>query len=326
LDLTLLNAGTIQEDHRYLMARLIAGNLTLTDLARDVGFMDRWGGSIGNGNYLLWLNTCDLNTQNYSTARQSGPTAVLIWFNNYAECYRQGQFQNGTPYEENYNDIMGQITRAIEDQVNGIVNPVQGMAFVKHTSVCYVWQYDANGYPLTCYGGNDSINFSDFIKMKPFCNQKPRLGETTDPEQANRNCGRTSGLAEPGFSAATWLGTSAADTPMKQQMGLDTVVGAQYTINLGLYIPDRRILNSVGDYESGIGCNTGCYYLAGNPTVTPFQETVPEAWVRHWERFYDNPGDDIFYNPGTRASKYMHVLRIESEGAQTWITYVFQAP
>ena len=321
---------TIQSyDHRYVMARTILNNIPLNDISTGIGFMkQRWGGSIAKTDYTLWqyqTSGCTLNGNPIGTyAQANNNDAILRWFNGYAECLRDGQPLAGYEYqfEQSYQQIMTQIQSAIEDRVASAANPVPGMSYIKHTSTCFVWHRDPTTHQKTgCRGPNGKINMLDF------CNQQP---DRPSPPN-NRNCRSSPNPTNPdNIVASDWLNSDEGKNS-NQQMGLETTVERGYKVNLGYYTPDQPIQNSDGSYTSGIGCETNCYFVMGNPS--PFDnlsrlfeiedETDGQAWERHKER-HNSP--DYGYH-ADQTTYFVHVLRIETEGkqARTWITIAFQA-
>jgi hypothetical protein len=322
------------QDHRYVMARVILANIPAGNFGNGIEFMRRWGGSIANANYPLWqFNTADACEWNgspigsYASAISSGPEAILRWMRGYAECFRDGNpLENQiSAFEDAYQDIMEiAITAAIEDHLNEAANPAPGAQFVKHTSSCFVWNRDNFNQITSCRGNLGRVD------MRIFCNSAPN--RPADP-QNSRNC-RVSSI-NPGNIALTnaegsgWLQNDPESLLSNQQLGLDTVVGINYEINLGVYVPDQPIQRSDGTYTSGQGCENFCFFLIGNPIDnpdlrTPIEESLQASWDRHEERHTDP-------NFGYRAnaqSFFVAVLRQERRNgqivAQTWITYAFQ--
>jgi hypothetical protein len=315
-------------DHRYLMARTILNNIPLGDVSEGVAYMRRWGGSIANTNYRLWLYqqgrvSCEFEGEpvalSYTVAAEENNEAILRWFNGYMECLRLGQpLQNQVPdFDEAYDEIKGYIGTAINDHVNANANPVLGAQFVKHTSSCFVWQRGDNGGITSCHGDQGRIN------MQSFCNQSPYVIPASDPEVVvptpvpNRNCQVTS-INPSSVFVTDWL-ASADGQNSNQQLGLETEVGIRNMINLGLYTDDQP-------YSCGL---PRCYFLLGNPTgpsanqqlrQTITEETTAEAWVRH-ETAQMDPN---YGYRGFRQSYLVHVLRTDDNEHETWITTVFQ--
>ncbi len=314
-------------DHRYLMTRTILNNIPLGDVSEGVAYMRRWGGSIANTNYRLWLYqqgriSCVFEGEpvalSYAIAAGENNEAILRWFNGYMECLRLGQpLQNQvTDFDEAYDEITGFIDNAITDHVNANANPVLGAQFVKHTSSCFVWQRGDNGGITSCHGDQGRIN------MQSFCNQSPYVIPPSDPEVVvptpvpNRNCQVTS-INPSRVNVGTWL-ASAQGQNSNQQLGLETVVGVRNLINLGLYTDDQP-------YSCGF---SRCYFLLGNPTGhganegrrENISETSADAWQRH-EAAQMNP--EYGYR-GFAQSYLVHVLWTDRNGVETWITTVFQ--
>jgi hypothetical protein len=111
---------------------------------------------------------------------------------------------------------------------------------------------------------------------------------------------------------------SAEGRDSDQQLGLETVVGTRNLINLGLYTDNQP-------YSCGF---SSCYFLLGNPTGRranaerreEINETRFEAWQRH-ETVQTN--EDYGYR-GFAQSYLVHVLWVDNNGEETWITIVFQ--
>jgi len=314
-------------DHRYLVARTILNNVPLDDVSAGLAYMRRWGGSIANTGYDLWSYqqgqaACDFKGEpvalSYAIAAGDSDTAILRWFNGYMECLRTGQpLENKlSDYDEAYGDITGFIDAAIADHVNESANPVVGAQFVKHTSSCFVWQRDTSGRITSCHGDGARIN------MQSFCAQPPYMTPPTDPAIPtpapipNRNCQVTS-TNPSSVVVADWLASPDGQIS-NQQLGLETVVGRRDLINLGLYTDNQP-------YSCGF---LRCYFLLGNPTGRgpnedrreDISETRTVAWARH-EAAQINP--DYGYR-GFAQSYLVHVLWIDDNGNETWVTTVFQ--
>jgi hypothetical protein len=321
--------GTINDrDHRYLMARTILNNIPLNDISGGVGFMQRWGGSIGSTNYPLWLVQqgkieCKFGEEtvalSYEIAKGAGDEAILLWFNGYMECFRTGEnLQNTLPnFDEAYSAITGFINDAINDHVNGNENPVSGAEFVKHTSTCFVWQRDANGNITSCYGDGARINMQTFCAQSPYVRPPADMSTPTPTPIPNRNCRVTSSINPGSVVLADWLAL-AEGRDSSQQLGLETVVGRLNEINLGLYTDDQP-------YNCG---GASCYFLLGNPTGRrpneERQEDISETRADAWERHQTAQTNEDYGYRGFGQGYFVHVLRIEPNGEETWITTVFQ--
>jgi hypothetical protein len=254
----------------------------------------------------------------YATAASESNVAILRWFNGYMECLRTGQpLENRLPdFDEAYGEITGFINAAIVDHLNDSTNPVLGAQFVKHTSSCFVWQRDASGRITSCHGDGARIN------MQMFCAQSPYVTPPTDASTPmptpipNRNCQVTS-INPSSVVVNAWLASTDGQNS-NQQLGLETVVGRRNLINLGLYTDNQP-------YSCGF---SRCYFLLGNPTgrdpneerQETISETRAEAWERH-EAAQTNP--DYGYR-GFAQSYLVHVLWIDDNGNETWITTVLQ--
>jgi len=254
----------------------------------------------------------------YAIAAGEGDAAILRWFNGYMECLRTGEplENNLSNFDEAYGEITSFIDAAIADHVNGSANPVSGAQFVKHTSSCFVWQRNDQRLVTSCQGDMARIN------MGTFCTQSPYVAPPTDPATPipppipNRSCIVTS-INPSNVVIDQWL-ASADGQASNQQLGLETVVGTRNLINLGLYTDDQP-------YSCGF---SRCYFRLGNPTGRSpnltrrvnISETRAEAWARH-EATQTNP--DYGYR-GFAQSYLVHVLWVDDNGNETWITTVFQ--
>ena len=314
-------------DHRYLMARTILNNIPLEDVSAGVAYMRRWGGSIGDTGYDLWSYqqgsaVCEFEGEpvalSYTIAAGEGDAAITGWFNGYMECLRTGQpLENQLPnYDEAYGEITGFIDTAIADHVNESANPVVGAQFVKHTSTCFVWQRDASGRLTSCHGDGARVNMQTFCVQSPYVAPPADSSTPTPTPIPNRNCQVTS-INPSSVVVTDWLAL-ADGQDSNQQLGLETVVGRRNLINLGLYTDDQP-------YSCGL---PRCYFLLGNPTGRranedrreDISETRAEAWERHEAAQMDT---DYGYR-GNARSYLVHVLWIDDNDNETWITTVFQ--
>ncbi|MDX2137023.1 MAG: hypothetical protein SF123_02935 [Chloroflexota bacterium] len=323
---TIANSIT-DHDHRYLMARTILNNVPLDDLSAGAAYMRRWGGSISNTEYDLWSFqdgriSCEFEGRpvalSYAQAASESDEAILRWFNGYMECLRTGQpLENRlVNFDVAYADIRGFILAAIADYVNESPNPVAGAQYVKHTSSCFVWQRDASGRITSCHGDGARINMQTFCAQSPYVAPPTEASAPTPVPIQSRNCQATS-VNPSSVVVVEWLASTDAQTS-NQQLGLETVIGTRNLINLGLYTDDQP-------YSCGL---PRCYFLLGNPSgrapnrerQEEINETRAEAWVRH-EAAQMNP--DYGYR-GFAQSYLVHVLWIDRNRSETWITTVFQ--
>lgn len=207
---------------------------------------------------------------------------------------------------------MGYVQDAIEDHVNGAKNPVPNVEFVKTTISCFVWHRDTQGQLTSCRGPLGKIDMFAFCTMQP-----DRPNPDTD-----RDCGDSGEVTNPiRIDVDSWL-ESEEGRSSNQQLGLETVVGKSYSINLGFYTPDQPLPGP----SSGLGCENNCFFLLGNPADNPARvgpidnESNLDAWTRHEGR---HNNQNYGYKSGGTTTYFVHVL-LEETGAATWITFALQ--
>lgn len=326
-------SNTISYDHRYVMARVILANIPFNDAGNGVAYMRRWGASINSADYRLWQldvnSSCQFDGEpigTYSNAIAAGASQILRWMRGYAECFRTGESLEGriSNFDTAYQEILlNAIDLALQDHLNGASNPAPSAQYVKHTSACFVWNRNAAQEITSCRGDRGRVD------MNLYCNETPN--RPADP-QTNRNC-QLSAINPGSIVLTTEQGTgwlqSAYARQSNQQLGLETIVGVQDQINLGVYTPDQPIPLGNGSYTSDQGCENRCFFLLGNPIDIgelrfPIQETIEASWARHEQRH----NDPNYGYRGNAMTYFVHVLRQERRDnqivAQTWITYAFQ--